>query len=178
MLLDLTRVPREGEDIVRTYEPAAFAGAGDEDYVVAAPVVLDFRITRDKDRYRLRGRVGTTLQLGCGRCLEPFLRPVDSAFELDYVPQGANTGEGEIEIEADDLSTAYYRDETIDLGHLMREQFYLALPMKPLCSPDCRGLCPVCGTNLNKGTCACEQRWEDPRLAPLKRLVEDPADRH
>jgi uncharacterized protein len=52
----------------------------------------------------------------------------------------------------------------------MREQFYLALPMKPLCSEACHGLCPVCGTNLNRGTCDCKRDWDDPRLAPLREL--------
>ena len=63
--------------------------------------------------------------------------------------------------------------DEIDLGHLMREQFYLALPMKPLCGDDCRGLCPVCGTNLNRGRCQCKREWEDPRLAVLKTLTTD-----
>ena len=53
-----------------------------------------------------------------------------------------NTGEGEREIEEDDLTTAFYENDEIDLGQLMREQFYLALPMKPLCRDDCQGLCP------------------------------------
>jgi DUF177 domain-containing protein len=45
--------------------------------------------------------------------------------------------------------------------------------MKPLCRADCQGLCPVCGTNLNKGTCSCKREWEDPRLAALKKLKAD-----
>ena len=49
-------------------------------------------------------------------------------------------------------------------------QFYLALPMKPLCREGCAGLCSQCGTNLNTGTCQCTSQWEDPRLAPLKGL--------
>jgi uncharacterized protein len=55
----------------------------------------------------------------------------------------------------------------------MREQFYLALPMKPLCRDDCQGLCPTCGINWNKGTCDCTNQWEDPRLAALKALRRD-----
>ena len=55
----------------------------------------------------------------------------------------------------------------------MREQFYLALPMKPLCGNDCKGLCPTCGTNWNKGTCDCSNQSEDPRLAALKALRRD-----
>jgi uncharacterized protein len=52
----------------------------------------------------------------------------------------------------------------------MHEQFYLSLPMKPLCRQDCRGLCTVCGTNLNRETCDCKRDWEDPRLDVLRKL--------
>ena len=58
----------------------------------------------------------------------------------------------------------------------MREQFYLALPMKPLCRESCRGLCPECGTNLNTGTCSCVREWTDPRLDGL-RALRDAGDR-
>ena len=50
----------------------------------------------------------------------------------------------------------------------MREQFYLALPMKPLCRDDCRGLCSMCGANLNRSTCDCKHDFADPRFAALK----------
>ena len=116
------------------------------------------------------GRVRTVLELPCDRCLEPFTLPVDAAFDLRYQPHADNTGEGEREIEEDDLSTAFYDNQTIDLGQLMREQFYLSVPMKPLCREDCRGLCAICGTNLNRGACDCKREWEDPRLAALKQL--------
>jgi uncharacterized protein len=55
----------------------------------------------------------------------------------------------------------------------MREQFYLALPMKPLCRDDCRGLCGVCGTNLNHVMCGCKREWDDPRFAVLKALKDN-----
>jgi uncharacterized protein len=54
---------------------------------------------------------------------------------------------------------------------MLREQFQLVLPMKPLCAQSCRGLCPECGANLNRTECDCQPRWEDPRLAPLKGLL-------
>jgi uncharacterized protein len=54
---------------------------------------------------------------------------------------------------------------------MVREQFQLALPMKPLCAQACRGLCPECGANLNRTECGCQPKWEDPRLEPLKRLL-------
>jgi uncharacterized protein len=96
---------------------------------------------------------------------------VDAPFDLRYVSQSANTGEGEREVGEDDLATAFYRDGMLDLIELIREQFVLALPMKPLCTDACRGLCPQCGTNLNKTQCGCAPKWEDPRLAPLKSLL-------
>ena len=98
--------------------------------------------------------------------------PVEASFDLRYVPHEQNTGEGEREIVEDDLTTAYYRDGALDLTELLREQFQLALPMKPLCSAACRGLCPECGTNLNRTECGCVSKWEDPRLAPLKGLLD------
>jgi uncharacterized protein len=130
-------------------------------------------VHKDGDAYRVTGRVTTRLQLECGRCLEAFEIPVDSPFELRYVPHTENAGEGEREVEEDDLTTAFYKDETLDLGELMHEQFVLALPMKPLCDEACRGLCPHCGTNLNKAACDCAPTWEDPRLAALKGLLPD-----
>jgi uncharacterized protein len=97
--------------------------------------------------------------------------PVDAAFELRYIPQAQNAGEGEREIEEEDLSTAYYREGLLDVLDLLREQFQLALPMKPLCSDACRGLCRQCGANLNRTECDCRPAWEDSRLAPLKGLL-------
>ena len=175
MQFDLRQLARNGgeEHLDRTFQPAQFdtPEARDEDYTVAAPVHLVVDVRKDRDAYRVTGRVQTRLQLECGRCLEPFEIPVDSAFELRYVPASANTAEEEAEVAEDDLTTAYYKDETLDLGELMHEQFVLALPMKPLCSDACKGLCPVCGTNLNTGTCDCKPAWTDPRLAALQGIL-------
>jgi uncharacterized protein len=123
--------------------------------------------------FRVSGRVKTRLELVCSRCVEPFDVPVDTAFELRYLPQAENAGEGEREIGEDDLTTAYYREGLLDVSDLLREQFQLALPMKPLCTDECRGLCPECGANLNKTTCSCAPKWEDPRLAPLRALLKN-----
>ena len=176
MHLDLTHLGRRGhEHVDRTYEPAAFkaSDADAEEYRVAGPVHLVMDVHRESaDAFKVSGHVTTRLELECGRCLEPFEIPIDSAFELQYVPQSHNAGQGEREIAEDDLTTAYYRDNTLDLGALMREQFQLALPMKPLCSEDCQGLCATCGANLNTTTCACTREWIDPRLAGLKGFLD------
>jgi uncharacterized protein len=169
MQLELTRYRQPLGHFSRTFEPGD-AGQPEEAYRIAAPVLLDFDIHKDKDRFRLEGSAKTELELPCSRCLEPFRMPVDAPFDLRYHPAAEISAEDEREIEEEDLGTSYYRDDQIDLNDLLREQFYLALPMKPLCREGCRGLCPQCGTNLNGGGCQCQTGWEDPRLAPLNAL--------
>jgi uncharacterized protein len=171
VLLDLSHIRSGRERLERTYQPPDFVGDQD-DYDVAEAVSLAFDVFKDGSKFRLVGTVKTVLTLRCGRCLESFKYPVDANFDLLFLPHEDNTGEGEVEVQDDDLATAFYHDETIDLGQLMREQFYLALPMKPLCDAACRGLCPVCGTNLNDTTCTCDTRWRDPRLAGLRSLLD------
>ena len=185
MLLELSKIQSPRERFDYTW-PATALKTSDDEFDVVEPIHLELEVQKTGsapskphqagvhgDRFRLVGRARTTLEVPCSRCLEPYRIPIDAAFDLSYVPQADNTGAGEHEIQDDDLSTAYYRGDAIDLGELLREQLYLALPMKPLCSEDCKGLCPQCGTNLNRETCDCSPTWEDPRLAGLKALLDD-----
>ena len=144
-----------------------------DDYVVADGVSLALQIRKDGEKCRVSGRMRSVLRLSCSRCLESFEVPSDLTVDLLYLPHSANQGEAETEITEDDLSTAFYRNDQIDLVQMVREQFQLALPMKPLCRNDCRGLCPMCGANLNERRCACDTRWHDPRLAALEGLLSD-----
>jgi len=171
MQFNVTHVRGDRDSFEKRYPVEAFESE-DQPYRVVEPVDLAFEIAKDDRRFQLTGTVGTTLGLVCGRCLEAFRLPVAATFDLQYLPRAANVGEGEIEIEEDDLTTAFYADDLIELGQLMTEQFHLALPMKPLCSESCRGLCPQCGTNLNTGSCSCTTEWADPRLAGLRALLE------
>ena len=169
MQLDLSKIRQPQTHFERTFEPPDVA-MRDDAYRIVAPVRLAFDIHKDKDKFRLVGRVATELELSCSRCLEPFSMRVDQPFDLRYHPQSEASAEGENEIAEEDLETSFYRDEQIDLNELLREQFYLSLPMKPLCREDCKGLCSQCGTNLNNEPCDCAPAWEDPRLAALKQF--------
>ena len=171
MQLDLTRYRQPLNHFSRTFQPDEVGQEGDA-YRIVAPVHLDFELHKDKDKFRFVGKAQTELELVCSRCLEPFRMPVESSFNLRFLPATEMAADDEREVQEEDLETSYYRDDQIDLNELLREQFYLALPMKPLCREDCKGLCAQCGTNLNTGTCACAARWEDPRLAPLKGLIK------
>lgn len=172
MLLELSKIQSPRQRFDYTW-PASALDTSQDEFDVGGPIRLELEVQKTGDKFRLVGRVTTTLEVPCSRCVEPFHIPVDASFDSVYLPQSANTGEGEREIGERDLDTSYYRDERIHLGELLREQFYLALPMKPLCSAECRGLCPQCGTNLNRGSCDCRAAWDDPRLAGLKALLND-----
>jgi uncharacterized protein len=176
MLLDLNKLHGPRQHVERTWEPSA-VGPDDPDYRITAPVELSMVVSKvGPDAFEAIGTVKTRLELTCSRCVEPFDLPVDASFELRYVPHVTEAGGDEREIEDDDLTTAYYSDGVLDIGELLREQFQLALPMKPLCSAACRGLCAQCGANLNRTECACGPAWEDPRLAPLKSLLTRPKE--
>ena len=175
MRLELSHIRQPETDYKTVFQPADLAG-GEEEYRVTAPVDLRMVIHKDHDRFRLVGTVKAELELDCSRCLEPFKLPVDREFDLRYLPAGAVEPEPdddeEAEVEDDDVAVTFYRDEQIDLNELLREQFYLTLPMKPLCSEACKGICPQCGTNRNTAPCDCNPQWEDPRLAGLKKLLK------
>lgn len=174
MLLDLTQIRQPETELSRRYAPSRFEDRSQQ-FRAIEPVDLQVTIHKDQARFRLVGTLSTVLELTCSRCLEFFPLPVTAVFDLRYLPQAENVG-GEREVKGGDLSESFYRDDTIDLGQLMEEQFYLALPMKPLCRQECKGLCSNCGTNRNVASCDCQVRWEDPRMAGLKALIERTKD--
>jgi len=172
MLLELNTLRGQRQHFERQFKPTDF-DPPDEEYRVASPVELTMDVEKaDGDAFLVTGQAVTTLGLECGRCLEPFELPVDATFELRYVPAIDSAKEAEREIAEDDLTTAFYSEGSLDVIDMLREQFMLVLPMKPLCAQSCRGLCPDCGANLNRTECGCKPVWDDPRLAPLKGLLK------
>ena len=169
MLLDISRLREDVERLDRRYEPGAFALAG-EDFRLVTPVHLVADVHKDRRNVRLTGTVEATLECDCSRCLEPLTIPVSARIDSLFLPAAENVGDEEQEVREDDIGVSYYRDEVIDLGGVMREQFILAVPMKPLCQESCRGLCPVCGVNLNREDCGGHEGWVDPRLDALRKL--------
>ncbi len=111
----------------------------------------------------VEGEVESQLRLECVRCLTPFVFPVTLTLAETFRLPGKPPEPG--------IPYAVRDDHQIDLGPLLRELALLAIPMKPLCDPDCKGLCPQCGVNLNEESCACEKERIDPRMAALKDLL-------
>lgn len=126
--------------------------------------------------YFLRARLSYEQTLSCNRCLKPIVEHAESDVELMIqVERRPETG-GEHALHERDLGILYIEDERLDTNPILIEQLQLNIPMKPLCRDDCQGLCPICGADLNAGTCSCEESRVDPRwaaLAALKGRLED-----
>lgn len=117
---------------------------------------------------RLRGRLSTSLERQCARCLEPVRQDIKRDFELLYRPLGTDAGKDELSVTDAEAEIGYYQGEGLLLEDVLREQVLLALPFRVTCRPDCKGLCPQCGKNLNEEQCSCSREVEDPRWAALK----------
>ena len=171
--MDLRGMRRTEQRLDRLFSPEQFNSEPNEDYTVVDEVSLRSNLNRDGDKYRLVGRIESCLRLSCSRCIKAFDLCVNVSVDLMYLPYGVNIGDGEAEISDEDLAIAFYRDDQIDMGIMIREQLQLTVPMKPLCCDDCQGLCPVCGKNLNHERCSCDPSWHDPRLDVLAALRSD-----
>ena len=117
-----------------------------------------------------------SVKLVCSRCLTTFDRALDLSCEAKFVPEiGAAPEDREEEIDIFPLT-----DSICDLDEMIRHEIVLNVPMKPLCGEDCKGLCPVCGKNLNEGDCDCPKDEAQPTLFGQKLLeaVEERGKRH
>lgn len=123
---------------------------------------------------RIKGILDFTAILGCSRCLNDFERAFSHSLELFYrTGKLEDTLPGkEVELNSDDLNVIAYQGNAIELWPDIKEAMTLALPMKPLCSDDCRGICPSCGQDLNIGKCKCRKESVDPRWDGLLKLSE------
>jgi uncharacterized protein len=131
---------------------------------------LQLQVNKDGDEVDVLGQIRASVPQTCGRCAESFTCPVTAEVSLRFAPKPARADN--TELGRDDLDTDFYTDDQIDLDRVIENETTLALPMKPLCHPDCRGLCLVCGANRNVAPCTCAERPPDPRLADLKTLIE------
>jgi uncharacterized protein len=138
--------------------------------------------------YLLRGRLSYDQTLACIRCLRPHVVPTSAEIELLVLVEGhhkkspkpqraSEVDESELSrLLEDDLDTVVVAEEVLDTRAIVLEQLQLNVPMKPLCRPDCRGLCPTCGADLNErgGQCTCAGPEPDPRWAALASLLDPP----
>jgi uncharacterized protein len=119
---------------------------------------------------RLRGQFSGRFQVPCARCVEPVEIPLAAEFDLIFRPISADTEAPERSITAPETEIGYYQKDSLVLEDVLREQVLLSLPVRTLCKPDCKGLCPRCGANRNSQPCSCDVGPSDPRWEALAGL--------
>jgi DUF177 domain-containing protein len=149
-------------------------------YRAAVPARVEATLEKLERRVRLDAHTRATLTVPCGRCLKPVSMDVPVDFALTLVPaeqlahdaehEARDTGPVAGSFDAATVDEETYSGKVIDLDSIVREQIALALPGYPVCQDDCKGLCPVCGTNLNDRDCGCDRHVPDPRWAGLKNI--------
>ena len=169
------------QPLAQPFLAEVLADAVQEGFQAQAAAALRASFVRTSGGVLLEGSVDLPLAAPCKRCSTEVALTVPVRFVLNLVPaeskkERASDGQGKDEPETEssgsfelgqvDLDT--YHGKTIDLDPIVREQVLLALPMHAACREDCRGLCGMCGQNLNEAACGCESRRVDPRLAVLK----------
>ena len=125
------------------------------------------KITRTAQGLLVLVKLQASVSAECVRCLKPFHQPLNIEFTELYAFSKKS---------ATDAEFVLPEDAQINLEPLTREYMLLDVPISPLCQPDCKGLCPICGDNLNETTCDHKNEVIDPRLAALKSLIEKKQD--
>lgn len=173
MKININNIPEEGLDIQATKDrnwlQSIFGDVGESDFTLDE-IHITCNIRKLQQSVFVSGAIDTVIHLPCSRCLETALLPVSTPFRYTLVPAAPEESREEVELSEEDLEYGYYEGETVDCDPLIYEQIVLQIPMKVLCTEDCRGLCPDCGTNLNLEACNCLSERVDERLAVLKKL--------
>lgn len=153
MQIDIERLVADGEEFEGEEPPAILALDKDEFYRAHAPIRYDLRAQLISDELIVTGRLDTEVEFWCSRCgqLTP-MKIEEPAFERTY------------DLTSEDVPRAPDHPESVDLTPDIREATILTFHAYPVCQAECRGLCSICGTNLNTGSCDCippqDLRWD------------------
>lgn len=158
------------EEIEPVVLPFAESVESRADVTFPRPVQGEVRLTRAADTVWVGGKVTTSVELTCGRCLRAYDEQLAARFEEGFHPTDAvavPAGDRRHELADRDFLNVLAGTE-IDVTEVVRQHLLMALPIVPVCREDCRGLCSKCGADLNVSACTCAEEAVDPRLAALK----------
>jgi uncharacterized protein len=165
-------IPPEGRKIsLEQLSPFGLQGPQDEEEQevrLASPPEGELFLQRTSQGIEVRGTIKAAVALPCARCLKECIVPIVAEFKEYFLLQKYAPDEQDMELVQDDLDISFLPEEGIELRDIVEEQIWLNIPMKPLCHDSCKGLCTVCGADLNSGECGCDRRDIDPRFAVLK----------
>lgn len=171
MRFHVAQLLKEGIGATRTYElheaDAEVADDGSRGLVEGSVTLL-----RTKSSILVRATLRLRCPDACSRCLVPVEVPLELHIEEEYLPT-VDVLTGAVSPRPDEPGAFLIDDHhVLDLAEAVRQYRVLASPMQPLCRPDCAGLCPVCGQNLNESPCACRRDEYDPRWGALASLAQ------
>ncbi len=135
------------------------------------PVNAHLRIERRGEEVRIQGGIQGRVALQCSRCLINFQQEMSLNIDLLYHPAAEVAREETYEVPRDEINIGFYSNDELDITQVIREQLILNLPMKAVCVETCKGICPVCGADMNLQRCECRNEYVDPRLKSLKKLL-------
>ena len=178
MKIEIHHIPTQGLHLDGERPAQNFAGLKEliasRECEFLAPLVIQLEVLPVRDFFQVKGRIDTTIRQACVRCLESFHRPLRSRFTLLYsreIPMDVHKKDAEgIELTADQIGMTFFEGEEIDFTDALQEQVILAMPYRPLCRNDCKGLCARCGHDLNTGPCPCAEQPSEGPFAVLKNL--------
>lgn len=150
-------------------ELAALQESGECSFL--APLEIAVTVEKEYDHIRVQGKVATSVRLVCSRCVVEYETPLVSNFTIYYSKASKMPVEEEVALAEEDLVSASYDGEYIDLDGEIEEQVILEIPFKPLCREDCKGLCDKCGTDLNSGECGCDRSGAGFTFSALKNFT-------
>jgi uncharacterized protein len=171
LVLQIRDIP-EGNSRQRYQLPADHFQLDYEGIESAGDLAVWGDVSRLKDQLIFRGQFSMPVRLTCARCAEQFERAIESelVFVLKFTPDQANQ-----DLDESDSEDYYFLPEgtlEFDCSDLIRDRIILSVGLKPLCREECKGICPLCGTNLNIDQCSCEKEEIDERWLPLKDLTD------
>lgn len=170
MILDLRGLEEFPASVSLTAGPESFSPFA-EGVTQITRIRVDLTIQKTGEEFFCQARVVGQVSMECARCLAEF--PLELVGKTDFiVTDNASRVEGKMDEDSEEyvLMTS---DQCADLGDLVRQEMLLAMPMKPVCNEECKGLCPRCGVNLNNETCGCKVVRIDSRWQGLKDLLND-----
>ena len=132
-------------------------------HAVSGPEGISVHGKYDGSRLSLTGACDLTVTWPCDRCLSDTDVSLSAEIDLDFP-----VSDGRISSDPEDPEPYLENGHVIDLARVLSEEILLKRPEKVLCRPDCKGLCPVCGQNLNEGSCSCDKTVPDPRMAQIQ----------
>ncbi len=165
--LQIREIPPQGLVLRIRRDPSAIAG----DLGLSTAVEAWFLLFRMGVEVSVRFEGTCGLRVCCSRCLEGVDLSLTFGSRVTFLPIAAEV-DPERELMADDLGVAFYRNPEIPLLEMVREEILLLVPMQPLCTPLCQGLCSKCGRRLGRAACECRDADIDPRWKDLQSLLE------